>query len=77
MRLDANNSITPIAITLRPIFCSVGEVNMAHCVFYPPLATDAISCTFHMDGFAPMKANAYLASPEWSVEDALTRSSAI
>lgn len=43
-------------ILLRPIPHSIDEVKMGHCVFYPPIKTDAISCTFNMDGFTPMKA---------------------
>jgi hypothetical protein len=41
-------------IILRPIPHSVDEVTMGHCVFYPPIESDAISCTFNMNGFTPM-----------------------
>lgn len=41
-------------IILRPIPHSVDEVKMGHCIFYPPTESDAISCTFNMNGFTPM-----------------------
>ena len=41
-------------IILRPIPHLVDEVKMGHCVFYPPSESDAISCTFNMNGFTPM-----------------------
>lgn len=43
-------------LLLRSIPHSVDEIAMGHCVFYPSVNTDAISCTFNMDGFTPMKA---------------------
>jgi hypothetical protein len=41
-------------IILRPIPHSVDEVKMGHCVFYPPIESDAISCAFNLNGFTPM-----------------------
>lgn len=41
-------------IILRSIPHSVDEVKMGHCVFYPPIESDAISCTFNINGFTPM-----------------------
>jgi hypothetical protein len=43
-------------IDLRPISHSSYEVAMGHCIFYPPIKTDAISCTFNTNGFTPMLA---------------------
>ncbi len=43
-------------ISLRPIPHSHDEIAMGHCISYPPIKTDAIACTYNMDGFSPMKA---------------------
>lgn len=45
-----------LKIVLRPIPHSVDAVKMGHCLFYRPIESDAISCTFNMDGFSPMRA---------------------
>jgi hypothetical protein len=45
-----------LKISLRSIPHFADEIEMGHCIFYPPVKTDAISCTFNVDGFSPMKA---------------------
>jgi hypothetical protein len=50
------NKMRNLKITLRSIHHSDYEIKMGHCIFYPPVKTDAISCTFNMNGFSPMKA---------------------
>ena len=56
MGVAASRTTAAIEIVLRPIPHSADEVKLGHCYFYPQVATDAISCTFNMDGYSPMKA---------------------
>lgn len=41
-------------ILIRPISHHYSEYEMGHCYSWPPVGTDAISCTYNMDGFTPM-----------------------
>ena len=43
-------------IQLRPIARTHDERAMGHCLFWPALEVDAVSCTFNPEGFSPMRA---------------------
>lgn len=43
-------------LLVRSIPHDAVEYAMGQCLFWPAINTDAISCTFNMDGFTPMRA---------------------
>lgn len=43
-------------IQLRPIPHTHDERAMGHCLFWPVIDVDAVSCTFNPEGFTPMRA---------------------
>jgi hypothetical protein len=45
-----------VDIQLRPIAHTHDERAMGHCLFWPAMEVDAVSCTFNPEGFSPMRA---------------------
>jgi hypothetical protein len=50
-------------ILIRPISHRTEEYAMGHCYSWPSAATEAVSCTYNMDGFSPM--NAVITAQGW------------
>lgn len=52
MRLPGSN----VDIQLRSITRTADERAMGHCLFWPAIDVDAVSCTYNPEGFSPMLA---------------------